>query len=184
MRDPEACEAAVERVVAEWGGLDVLVNNAGVTRDCALYSMEKDEWRTVVDSNLFGTFSMCRATVPRFLRQKRGAIVNISSVAGIMGVRGQTNYCASKAGLIGLTRALALECAPRNIRVNAVAPGFIATDMTETLDSRQREHALARIPLGRFGQAEDVARLTHFLVSDAASYITGQVFVVDGGLTA
>lgn len=184
VRDGEACARTLEALLASLGSLEALVNNAGVTKDGPLYSMDPEEWHDVLDCNLSGAFRMCRAVVPHFLRKVKGSIVNISSVAGVMGVKGQANYCASKAGLLGFTRALALECAPRRIRVNAVAPGFIRSDMTEALTEQQRKDALGKVPLGRFGEGEDVARLTHFLLSEAADYITGQVFVVDGGLTA
>lgn len=183
-REISDCSEAAEAVIKAFGKLDTLVNNAGVTHDGPLYSMETSEWRYVLESNLSGTFNMCRTVVPLFLRRRQGAIVNVSSVAGLVGAKGQTNYCASKAGVIGLTRSLALECAPRGIRVNVVAPGFIRTDMTNAMDAMQKKGALDQIPMGHFGEPEDVARLTHFLLSENAAYITGQVFVVDGGLTS
>lgn len=182
-RDPDSAAHMIERCLARFGRLDALVNNAGVTRDQSILTMDRDDWQAVLSANLDGAFHACKAAAGHFLRQKTGCIVNIASVAGVMGVPGQTNYCASKAGVIGLSRALALECAPRGVRVNVVAPGFIRTDMTDALTERQQGEALARVPLKRFGEAGEVASLVTYLLSDAAAYITGQVFVIDGGLT-
>lgn len=181
-RDSDAVSAAVSRCLTHFGGLDVLVNNAGVKKDRGVTALSAEDWRYVLGANLDSSFYSCKSVIPHFLEQRRGAIVNIASVAGMIGVPGQTNYCASKAGLIGLTRALAAECASRGVRVNAVAPGYIVTDMTQSLGERRLDAAADTIPMRRLGTAEEVARTVAFLASDDASYITGQVLVVDGGL--
>ncbi len=181
-RDFEAAREFVEQVKEYFGGLDFLVNNAGITRDKAFMMMEKSEWDEVIETNLTGYFNMSRSVIVTFLKQKSGAIVNISSVSGIAGIARQANYSASKAGIIGLTKALAKEVAAYNIRVNCVAPGFIETDMTAGLKDDLKQKFTATIPLGRFGSAGDVAQSVLFFLSDASGYLTGQVIKVDGGL--
>jgi 3-oxoacyl-[acyl-carrier protein] reductase len=173
-------EALFAAVMEKWGRVDVLVNNAGITRDTLLLRMKPEDWQAVIDLNLTGVFLCTRAASKIMLKQKSGRIVNISSVVGLMGNPGQSNYSAAKAGVIGFTKSVAKELAPRGITVNAIAPGFIATDMTHGLDS---DGILKMIPLGRYGQSEEVAGATRFLAADpAAAYITGQVLNVDGGM--
>jgi len=175
-----ACKETVAKVKADFSKVDILVNNAGITRDGLIATMQEDAFDAVLDTNLKGAFHMIRHLTPLFIRAKRGAIINITSVSGLMGNAGQANYSASKAGLVGLTKSVARELAARNIRCNAIAPGFIQTEMTENLDS---ENALATsIPLARLGSPDDVANAAAFLASEAASYITGEVLRVDGGL--
>jgi 3-oxoacyl-[acyl-carrier protein] reductase len=180
-REAEA-EGLIQAGIKRFGRLDILVNNAGVTKDGLLIRMKEEDWDTVLDVNLKGAFFTTRAALRPMLRAQSGRIVNISSVAGTMGIPGQANYSASKAGLIGFTKAVAKEVASRSITVNAVAPGFIETEMTAVLSEDRKKSYLGQIPMGRFGAAEEVAALVSFLVSEAASYITGQVITIDGGL--
>ncbi|MCD6386385.1 3-oxoacyl-[acyl-carrier-protein] reductase [Candidatus Sumerlaeota bacterium] len=176
------CQKMVEKAIETFERIDILVNNAGITRDQLLLKMSDEEWDTVMAVNLKGAFNCCRAVVRHMIRQRSGRIINISSVVGISGNPGQVNYSASKAGLIGLSKTLAKELASRDITVNAVAPGFIQTRMTDSLSDSVKKNIVAQIPLQRFGQPEDVANLVLFLASDLASYITGEVIKVDGGL--
>jgi 3-oxoacyl-[acyl-carrier protein] reductase len=171
----DACEEAL-------GELDVLVCNAGITRDGLIARLTSEQWTEVIDTNLAGPFYLCQASSRRMLRRKRGSIVLMSSVVGVHGNAGQTNYSASKAGLIGLAKSLARELGSRNIRVNVVAPGYIATELTDVLPDAAREGILASTPLKRLGEVEDVARAVRFLASDASSFVTGAVLGVDGGL--
>ena len=181
--DAATIAAAVEATVARFGRIDVLVNNAGITRDGLLVRMSDDDWRAVLDTNLSGAFYLSRAAGKLMMKQRSGSIINISSVVGVMGNAGQANYAAAKAGLIGLTKSVARELAGRGVRANAVAPGFIATDMTDALPVAARDAATASIAMGRLGSPEDIAATVAFLASDDASYITGQVIAVDGGMT-
>jgi 3-oxoacyl-[acyl-carrier protein] reductase len=171
-----------EKILKDFGRVDILVNNAGVTRDQLLMRMSDDDWDTVLNTNLKGAFNFTKALTRSFLKQRAGRIINISSIIGLTGNAGQTNYAASKAGLIGLTKSVARELASRGITANAVAPGFIVTDMTQALGAEAQEALKSRIALGRLGTAEDVANVVAFLASDMASYVTGQVITVDGGL--
>jgi 3-oxoacyl-[acyl-carrier protein] reductase len=179
--DYEASKQTVENIIADFGEIHILCNNAGITRDALVPLMKEEDFDQVIATNLKGTFNMIKHMYRNFIKRKAGTIINISSVVGIRGNAGQANYAASKAGLIGLTKSVARELGSRNVRVNAVAPGFIATEMTATLGS-ERESWLDGIPLKRPGNAQDVADLVAFLASDASAYITGQVISVDGGM--
>jgi len=190
--EPIACDVTdsarvsevVTEVVDKWGALDILVNNAGITRDTLIMRMKDDQWDAVIGVNLRGTFLFTRAATRPMMKGRRGRIINIASVSGLMGNPGQANYSASKAGVIGLTRTVARELAGRNITVNAIAPGFIATEMTAALGQETLDAIRKQIPLGRLGQPQDVADAVLFLASQAAEYITGHVLSIDGGLTA
>jgi 3-oxoacyl-[acyl-carrier protein] reductase len=171
-----------KRLVDEAGEIDVLVNNAGVTRDGLLARMSDEDWRTVLETNLGGTFNTCRAAIRGMMKRRSGSIVNISSIVGVHGNPGQTNYSASKAAIIGFTKALARELGSRRVRANVVAPGYISTRLTNELPEQLQQAMLANTPLGRFGDPEDVAGAVRFLCSDAAAFITGEVLLVDGGL--
>lgn len=179
----EACADLVERVEEDLGPVDILVNNAGIARDNVLVRLKDEDWQQVLDTNLRGAFYTTRAVARGMMKRRYGRVVNISSVVGLTGNRGQANYAASKAGLVGFTKSVAQELASRNVLVNAVAPGFVETEMTADLSDDARESLFDRIPLGRFGQPADVANSVRFLVGPDASYITGQVLVVDGGMT-
>ncbi len=178
----EAVAAASEKILAEAGRVDILVNNAGVTRDGLLMRMSDEDWDGVVNTNLRGAFLFTRALSRAFIKQRSGRIINVASVIGLIGNAGQCNYAASKAGLIGFTKSFAREVASRGITVNALAPGFIETDMTSGLSEDLKSEVLKRIPMNRFGQSEDIAEAALFLASPAARYITGQVLAIDGGM--
>jgi len=180
--DAAALDAAIDGIVKTHGGLHVLVNNAGITRDTLAMRMKDDDWDAVIDTNLKSVFRACRAAIKPMMKQRFGRIINITSVVGASGNPGQANYCASKAGVAGMTRSLARELGSRNITVNCVAPGFIATDMTEVLPEAQKAALTAQIPLGRLGAPEDIAEAVAFLASPAAGYITGTELHVNGGM--
>ena len=180
--DFEACTNMIKQIISEFEKIDVLVNNAGITRDMLLMRMKESDFTDVIDVNLVGTFNITKNVIPYMMKQKNGRIINISSVVGITGNAGQTNYSASKAGIIGFTKSLAKEVGSRNILVNAVAPGFIQTDMTNILKDEIKQELIKNIPLKRFGNATDVANVVKFLASEESSYITGQVINIDGGM--
>ena len=180
--DFEAAKEFFANVVKEYGKIDILVNNAGITKDNLMMKMSEEEFQSVIQTNLAGTFHGVKFVTRPMMKQRQGRIINIASVSGVIGNMGQANYSASKAGVIGLTKAAAKELASRNITVNAVAPGFVATEMTDVLSDSVKEAAVATIPLGRFGEVEDIAETVVFLASDKAKYITGQVICVYGGI--
>ena len=178
----EEVEAMTKQIIKDFGHLDIIINNAGITSDNLMMRMDQDSFDSVIDVNLKGTWNVCKSITRPILKQRSGVIINLSSVVGINGNVGQVNYAASKAGVIGLTKSLAKEFASRNIRVNAVAPGYVKSDMTAKLSEEITEKVLENIPLGQLGEVEDIANSVAFLVSDEARYITGQVLVVDGGM--
>lgn len=181
LADKESCEQFTKSV-ADLGSVSVLVNNAGITKDTLMLRMKDDDWDSVIETNLSGAFRITKGFLKGMMKQRHGRIINISSVVGAMGNPGQANYCASKAGIEGFTRSLAYEIGSRGITVNAVAPGFIATDMTDELTDEQKQAMMANIPLGRYGEPDEIAKVVSFLASDGAAYITGQVLNVNGGL--
>ncbi|MFO0883025.1 MAG: 3-oxoacyl-[acyl-carrier-protein] reductase [Pirellulales bacterium] len=183
VKDGAAVDALMNKLAEEWGKIDILVNNAGITRDTLLPVMSDADWDDVIETNLRGMFVFSRAAARLMMRARYGRIINMSSVSGIMGNAGQTNYSASKAGMIGFTRSLSRELAKRKITINAICPGFIASDMTKVLGDAVLDEVKKRIPANRVGQPEDVATCVLFLASPAASYITGQILTVDGGMT-
>ena len=180
--DFDACSEFIKNVVKTFGKIDILVNNAGITRDGLIMRMSEDDFDAVLDTNLKGSFNCIRFASRQMMRKKYGRIINITSVSGVAGNAGQANYSASKAGLIGLTKSVAKELASRNITANAIAPGFVKTEMTDVLPDDVKETAMKQIPLARFAEPEDIANAAVFLASDMASYVTGQVLLVDGGM--
>ena len=180
--DYSACEEMFKEITAKFGSVDILVNNAGITKDGLLMKMSEEDYDAVLDTNLKGTFNCIRFVARQMIKQRGGRIINMSSVSGVLGNAGHANYSASKAGVIGLTKSAARELASRGITVNAIAPGFINTEMTEVLSDKVKEGAVAQIPMGKFGEAEDIANTVAFLASENAGYITGQVINVDGGM--
>lgn len=181
--DRAACQGLVEATIEGLGGLDILVNNAGITRDGLIVRMSDEDWDAVIDTNLSGVFAIVRAAARHLMKQRSGSIINVTSVVGLVGNSGQANYAAAKAGVVGLTKSVAREMAPRGVRANAIAPGFIDTDMTSKLTDAIKEAARQQIAMREFGTPEDIAACAAFLASDDARYITGQVIAVDGGMT-
>ncbi|MFI0347482.1 MAG: 3-oxoacyl-[acyl-carrier-protein] reductase [Chthoniobacterales bacterium] len=181
--DFEAVQSVGNKIIDDFGRVDILVNNAGITRDTLLMRMSSEDWDMVLNTNLKGAFNFVKAIIRPMIKARSGRIINISSVSGLMGLAGQTNYSASKAGLIGFSKSLAREVASRGITVNVIAPGFIETDMTALLNDEIKKGAVAQIPLARFGQPDDIASAVTFLATPAASYITGQVLAIDGGMS-
>jgi len=184
IQDYDSVKSWVNDTVGSFGGIDIIVNNAGITKDGALALMSPDNWKEVINTNLGGTFNLTKAVILIFMKQKSGNVINITSVSGMMGMARQTNYAASKAGIIGFSKSLAKEVAGYNIRVNTVAPGFIETDMVKELSEAYMEQVMKQVPLGRMGRADEVARTVKFLASDDSKYITGQTIVIDGGLSS
>ncbi len=184
VRDFKAVKSWVDETKELYGGIDVVVNNAGIIKDKALALMDTDDWHSVINTNLNGTFNLTRAAIISLIKQKSGVIINVSSISGMIGISRQSNYSASKAGIIGFTRSLAREVGPYNVRVNAVAPGFIETEMLKDLTDEYREQMIKQIPLSRLGKAGEVAKLVAFLSGKDAGYITGQTFVIDGGMSS
>ena len=182
MSDAKSAKEFIEYAIAQFGRVDILVNNAGITRDNLIMRISDEDWDNVLNVNLKGAFNCCKAVARPMMKQRYGRIVNITSVAGLAGNAGQTNYASSKAGLVGFTKSLAKELGPRNITVNAVAPGFVTTALTDVLAQEYKDLAIKMTPLGRFGTPEDIARAVAFLVSDDAAFITGQILSVDGGM--
>ena len=182
LSDMEAVDGLIDRADEAMGQVDILVNNAGITRDNLFLRMKDEEWDSVIQVNLTATFHLMRAAVARMMRRRSGRIINITSVVGTIGNPGQGNYCAAKAGIVGMSKSLAYEVASRNITVNCIAPGFISTAMTDVLNDKQREAILGRVPAGRLGTPDEVAAAALYLASDAASYVTGQTLHVNGGM--
>ena len=181
--DESAMSEVIQEMVGEWGGIDILVNNAGMTRDGLIFRMSEEAWNEVLRVNLSSAFFASKAAAKQMIKQRGGAIVNVTSIVGLIGNGGQANYCAAKAGMVGLTKSLAREVASRSVRVNAVAPGFVDTEMTKRLNAKQRDDLVAQIPMARIGRPEEIASVVLFLASDMASYMTGQVLPITGGMS-
>ena len=182
LSDPASIEALIAEAEKAMGGLDILVNNAGITRDGLAVRMKDEDWQAVIDLNLVATFRLCRAALKGMMKQRSGRIINIGSISGVIGNPGQANYAAAKAGIVGMSKAMAQEVATRGITINCVAPGFIATAMTDAVSDKTRERFLSGIPMGRLGTVEEVAACVAFLAADEASYVTGQTLHVNGGM--